>query len=220
MAFSKHFQSIFQTISLVARRLVVSAVLLGPAIPAYAGKFNPLLSPGDPSPSLGKLIGTDGKEHAWEEWKEAEVLVIAFTCSSCPTAVDYEDRMISLAKLLGEKKGALVAICSNDSSKAKEDDLEGMKARAAKKKFPFVYLRDPDQKMATAFGATVTPEFIVLNRERKVVYLGALDDSSDPLGVKVRYVEEAIAASLAGKTPAVAETPPRGCRVRVPRKRE
>jgi flagellar motor component MotA len=49
--------------------------------------------------------------------------------------------------------------------------------------------------------------------------MGSLDDSTDPAGVKLRYVEDAVAAVLEGKTPAVAETVGRGCLVRYARER-
>jgi hypothetical protein len=52
-----------------------------------------------------------------------------------------------------------------------------------------------------------------------VIYLGALDDSPEGKKVTKKYVEEAVAAALAGKTPATAETPAIGCAVRKVRQR-
>jgi hypothetical protein len=59
----------------------------------------------------------------------------------------------------------------------------------------------------------------VLNKERKVVYLGALDDSPDGKNVTKKYVEDAVTAALAGKLPATTETPAVGCAVRYVRER-
>jgi hypothetical protein len=95
-----------------------------------------------------------------------------------------------------------------------------MRKRAELKKFPFAYLRDDNQQIAKAYGASVTPEFFVLDKNRRVVYMGALDDATDPAAVKVNYVEEAIAASLSGKKPEVTETVARGCLVRYGRQRK
>jgi hypothetical protein len=75
------------------------------------------------------------------------------------------------------------------------------------------------QSTAKAFGATRTPEFVVLNKERKVVYMGALDDNPDEEKAKRRYVGEAVTAALAGKLPEVTETVPIGCTVRYQRDR-
>ena len=64
-----------------------------------------------------------------------------------------------------------------------------------------------------------TPEFFVLNQQRKVVYMGAMDDATDPEKVTQRYVEAALIAALKGETPAVKETIGRGCRVRYAKER-
>ena len=197
--------------------LAISLLVLSAS--TYAGKYNPTLSPGDAAPSFEKLPGVDGVEHSLAELKDKDVLVLAFPCNSCPPAVDYEHRLLALAKLLAATNGALVAVSSNDTSRAPEDNLDGMKAKAEKKGFPFWYLRDDGQKVARVYGATFTPEFFVLDQERKVVYMGAFDDNTDPAQVKTKYVEDAVAAALAGKTPATAETVARGCAVRYERVR-
>ena len=54
-------------------------------------------------------------------------------------------------------------------------------------------------------------EFFVLNKERKVVYMGAMDDSQGK--PKVSYLEPAIEAALKGDKPAKTETRARGCGV-------
>jgi hypothetical protein len=60
----------------------------------------------------------------------------------------------------------------------------------------------------------------VLNKERKVVYLGAFDDSPDGKKIAKRYVEDAVAAALVRKPPDVTETPSVGCAVRYVRERK
>jgi peroxiredoxin len=190
------------------------------ALPAWAGKFNPTLNIGDAAPNWEKLPGVDGKQHSLADLKDKEVVVVAFTCGSCPTAVDYEDRIKALAKQLDAGgKGALVAINANDTKRAPEDTLEAMQQRAKAQEFTFVYLRDDKQTVAKAYGATTTPEFFVLNKQRKVIYMGALDDKTEPDAVKEKYVEAAIAAALAGRSPEVTETVARGCLVRYARER-
>jgi hypothetical protein len=131
----------------------------------------------------------------------------------------YEDRIIALAKKHAgpEGKAAVVAINVNT---VEEDLLPAMQERAKRKKFPFAYLFDESQKIGKAYGANYTPEFFVLDRDRKVVYMGSLDDSLDPGQVKTNFVEAAISATLAGKKPATAETVAKGCRVRYARERK
>jgi hypothetical protein len=89
-----------------------------------------------------------------------------------------------------------------------------MKERAKEKGFTFPYLYDETQKIARDFGASYTPEFFVLNKERKLIYKGAMDDRDDPAKVKVHFLEEAVEAALKGRMPATQETLGRGCRIR------
>jgi peroxiredoxin len=179
-----------------------------------AGEFNTVLSVGDAAPAWSKLPGVDGKEHSLADLKDKQAVVVVFTCNSCPAAEAYEDRIIELANR--HKDVAVVAINVNTVA---EDNLDAMKERAAAKKFPFAYLYDQSQKIAKDFGAAGTPEFFVLSPQRKIVYMGAMDDEEDPAKVKHRYVEDALTATLAGKAPAVAETYAPGCRIRWTRPR-
>jgi peroxiredoxin len=185
---------------------------------AAAGEYNPVLSVGDPAPVWKDLPGIDGKKHSLADLKEKQAVVVVFTCNSCPYAVDYEDRIIAFARRHGgpESKVALVAINVN---KIEEDSLPKMQERAKLKGFNFPYLYDDTQKIAKDFGATFTPEFFVLDKDRKVVYMGAMDDKTDPAQAKVNYVQEAVDAALAGAKPATGETVARGCTIRYARER-
>src|SRR3954453_6732908 len=189
------------------------------AITATAGTYNKTLSIGDAAPDWKNLEGTDGKKHSLADFADKDVLVICFTCNTCPYAVDYEDRLIALAKKFAAEgnRCALVAINAN---KVKDDLLPAMQERAKTKGFNFPYLHDETQQVARSYGATYTPEFVVLNKERKVVYLGAMDDSPDGKNITKRYLEDAVAAILAGKQPEVTETPAVGCAVRYVKERK
>jgi peroxiredoxin len=95
-----------------------------------------------------------------------------------------------------------------------EDSLPKMKEHAQEKGFNFPYLFDESQKIARDFGATYTPEFFVLDKDRKVVYMGALDDRNDPAKATVHYLEAAVQAALKGEKPPYPETVARGCLIR------
>ena len=181
-----------------------------------AGEFNSVLKIGDAAPAWNKLPGADGKEHSLEDIKDKKAIVVIFTCNSCPVATAYEDRIIALAKKY-EKDVAVVAINVN---KVPADSLEKMKARAEEKGFPFPYLYDDTQKIAKDFGAQFTPEFFLLNAERKIVYMGGMDDSSEPEKVTKHYLEPAIEASLKGEKIEKTETQAIGCRVRFAREKK
>ncbi len=201
-------------------RVAATAALLIALLPAWAmgGKYNPTLSIGDAAPSWNKLPGVDGKEHARDDLKEKEVVVLFFTCNSCEYAIDYEDRIIAIAKKYAapDSKVAFVGVNVN---RIEADSLPKMKEKAEQKGFPFAYLFDESQQIAKDFGASTTPEFFVLNQERKVIYMGSLDDKPDAKAATVNYVQLAIEAALAGKEPKTTETVPIGCLVRYERRR-
>lgn len=199
-------------------RLLLAALLLALAAPpAGAGKFNKKLNIGDAAPAWDKLEATDGKKYSLADFNDKDVLVIVFTCNSCIVAETYEERLIAFAAECN-KPGGKVGFVAINVNTGKDDALPAMKERAAKRKFGFTYLYDPSQKIAVAFGATFTPECFVLNKDRKVVYMGAFDDrpSGDP---KAKHVADAAAAALAGNPATPAETSAAaGCKIKFNKK--
>lgn len=206
----------------------------------HAGKYNRDMDIGETAPTWTKLPGVDGKEHSLSDLKDKDVVVVAFTCNSCPYAEDYESRLIDFANRYCVAKSSLkkqqdeteaserqnssqdkprVALIAINVNKVEEDLLPAMKKRAEAKKFPYPYLFDETQQLPKEYGALWTPEFFVLNKERKVVYMGAFDDSTDASKVTKRYVESAVVATLEGKEFEVAETYAVGCRIRFERRR-
>ena len=201
-------------------RVVVTTILLALGYPRFsaAGEYNPVLNIGDKAPAWKELPGVDGKKHSLSDLKMRDVVVLAFICNSCPYAVDYENRLITFAKK-HSGKDSKVALVTVNVNKVEEDLPPKMKEKAEAKGFKFPYLFDETQKIANDYGAGFTPEFFVLNKNRKVVYMGAMDDSPNADKVKRRYVEEAVAAALLDKLPEVKETVPIGCRIRIERTR-
>lgn len=201
------------------KSLISCFVLCAAAVAtADAGEFNEVLSIGDAAPTWTNLPGTDGKSHSLADHKDRDVLVVIFTCASCPTAVDYEDRINALVKRHGGDlgKAAIVAVCVN---RVPGDTLPDLTARVKERKMAFHFLHDESQKIARDFGAIFTPEFYVFDRQRKLVYMGALDDVTDASKARRNFVDEAIASVLNGEQPTVKETIARGCRVRYARER-
>jgi peroxiredoxin len=178
-----------------------------------AGEFNSSRNIGDDAPPWKDLPGVDGKNHSLADLDKKPVVVV-FTCNSCPIATDYEDRIIAIAKKFADQVN-FVAINVN---RVPEDSLAKMKTRAEAKKFPYPYLFDESQQIAKDYGAVFTPEFFVLNADRKIVYMGGLDDNSDASQVKTKYLDPAIEAVLKGAKPETQETAARGCRIRFARR--
>lgn len=188
------------------------------ASPLSAGKYNRVLSIGDSAPHFEGLEGVDGRQYALDDFADKKVLVVAFTCNTCPYAVDYQDRLNEFARQHAGDDSP-VGIIAINANTIPEDRLPAMKQRAEEEEFVFPYVSDPTQKIAKAFGAAWTPEFFVLDQQRRVIYMGAFDDSADRAKVEKQYVEPAVEAALAGKEAAVSETPAVGCTIRFERSR-
>lgn len=179
---------------------------------ARAGKFYEGPSIGDAAPDFANLVGTDDKQHSLGEYASAKAVVVIFTCNHCPVAIANEDRIIALQKDYADKGVQVVAINVNNLP---EDTLEPMKVRAAEKKFNFPYLYDSSQKSARAFGAAVTPHVYLLDGQRKIAYMGAIDDSAvEPEKVSKQYLRDALDAVLAGTAPMRPETKAAGCGIK------
>ena len=177
-----------------------------------------------------KLPGVDGKQYSLESFRDAEVLVVVFTCNHCPTAQAYEERIKQLAADYKDKKVALVAISPNDPEAVRLDELgysdvgdslDDMKVRAKDQDFNFPYLYDgEDQKVSLAYGPVATPHVFVFDRGRKLRFVGRIDDSEKPDRVKSHDTRNAIEALLAGKPVPVEKTKTFGCSIKWSDKRD
>lgn len=204
---------------IAGRFLVATSIALATAFCApnnFAGEYNSVLSTGDSMPAWTELPGTDGELHSSSTLNDQDVVVVVFTCNSCPYAIDLDDRLVALSKRYEKKSFALVAINVNLID---EDRMPAMKEKAEQKKFTFPYLFDQSQGIAKSFGAKYTPECFVFDDERKLVYQGSMDDSPDGTSVSKRYVIDAIEAAFRDSLPATKESVPIGCRIRFKRER-
>ena len=130
----------------------------------------------------------------------------------------YEDRINDLHNTFAAKGYPVLAINPNDPEVVPEDDMAGMKQRAAEKGFKFPYLFDEGQKIYPVFGATRTPEVYLLKNEggkMVVAYSGAIDDNhKNADAVKAKYVEDAIEAVTNDKDPDPSFTKAVGCTIK------
>jgi peroxiredoxin len=171
------------------------------AVPSFAAE----LAPGEKAPEFKGLKGVDGKEYSLGDLKDAKAVVVCFTCNICPVSVAYEDRFVEFTKKYKDKGVAFVAINCN----TKTEDLAAMKTRAEDKGFNFPYVFDESGKVATEYGARVTPHIFVLDGKRQVQYVGSFDDKQkEP---SKHYVADAVDSILAGKSVATTQTKAFGC---------
>ena len=175
------------------------------------------LAVGDTAPNFS-LKNIDGKTVSLDSYENAKGYVVIFTCNTCPYAVMYEQRIIELHVKYAAKGYPVIAINPNDPEVKPGDSFEKMQQRASAKEFPFAYLFDDGQAVYPAYGATKTPHIYLLDADKTVQYIGALDNNpQDAEAVSTRYVEDAIAALEAGNKPATTFTKAIGCSIKVKR---
>ena len=177
--------------------------------PVQAGKFNRVLNIGDAAPAWGDLKSVDGRALALSDFAESSAIVVVFFANRCPVSQLYSQRLSALADDFRDRKVAVVAISVSHSE---ADQFEAMQIRSRQQQFRFEYLQDLSQESARRFGATCTPHAFVLDRERKIAYMGAIDDNfRQPDQVAEPYLRLALDALLKGEKPEIRETRQTGC---------
>lgn len=200
--------------------ILITAIIA--AAPALAGKYNEVMSIGDPMPSFDNLPTVEGKPISSSDLDQDVVVLISLS-TSCPFSRGTEKDIIALTDKYKDKSVKIVAMSFNVNGM---DKLPGMKKRAKQSGFNFTYLRDESQELGRALGTSVTPEFFVFDKERKLVYTGLIHNSpameqGPGESVYLRgepkdfYVEDAIDNALAGTEDKikVRETAAYGCTV-------
>jgi peroxiredoxin len=157
------------------------------------------------------LPGVDGRTHTLADYADVPALALVQSCNHCPYVQAWEGRMNALQREFGPRGFALVAISSNDADSYPEDSFDAMQARAREQGFDFDYLYDESQEIARTLGSERTPEVFLFDRDRRLVYHGAIDDSRNEDAVTQQYLRDAVEAVLAGEEPPVADTMPVGC---------
>jgi len=169
---------------------------------------------GEQAPDF-RLPATDGRTWSLDDFKDARVLVVFFTCNHCPYVIG-SDEVTRATALKYEPHGVrFVGINSNSENTKPEDSFEHMVKRMEEHRFPWVYLRDESQEIAKAYGALRTPHFYVFDENRKLVYTGrGVDNPRDTSQMTVNDLDNALADVIAGRPVAVPLTNPIGCNVK------
>ena len=205
------------------RRFLLLAALISISAISSANAADPAgfktLAIGDAAPDF-KLPGVDGKDYTLQSFAGAKLLLVVFTCNHCPTAQAYEERIKQLQAEYKDKGVALVAISPNDPAAVRLDELgytdlsdsfEEMKIRAKDHNFAFPYLYDGEtQQTSLDYGVLATPQVYLFDQQRKLRYVGRIDDS-DVKAVTSHDARNAVEALLAGQPVPVEMTRTFGC---------
>jgi peroxiredoxin len=161
------------------------------------------------------LPATDGKSYALEDFGDAKMLVVFFTCNHCPYVIGSDENTRTVAERFADQGVRFVAINSNSKNTYAEDDFGHMVARMEEYTFPWIYLHDESQKVAETYGALCTPHFYVFDDTRKLIYTGrAIDNPRTWEDSTTHELVDALGDHLAGNPIHVSITNPIGCNVK------
>jgi AhpC/TSA family len=199
----------------LARISMGLAIALG-ASTAFAGEGATPLALGAKVPmATTKMKNVDGKMVAIADVTGKAGTLVIFTCNHCPFAKGWEERIVELGNAYSKKGVGVILINSNDPARYTEDGLPEMQTRAHTRGLLVPYVVDDTSAVARAFGATVTPEAFLFDRNGKLAYHGTIDDNHrDPAKVQSRYLKDALDAVVTGKAPALPETKSLGCGIK------
>lgn len=161
------------------------------------------------------LPATDGKNYRLEDFADAEILVVFFTCNHCPYVLGSDEATRQTTEKYQDRGVKFIGINSNSANTYAEDDFEHMIKRMEEHNFPWVYARDESQEVAKAYGALRTPHFYIFDKKRELVYTGrGVDNPRDASLATVNDLDNAL-EELVNKLPvSVPLTNPIGCNVK------
>lgn len=166
------------------------------------------------------LPDATGKSVSLDAYK-GKYVVLEWTNPGCPFVRKHYDSG-NMQKLQAEytKKG-VVWLSIDSSAPGQQGYLAGDDAKKAKEgeyKAASALLLDPDGKVGHLYGATNTPDMVIVDPEGKVVYTGAIDSIASPktddIAKATNYVQTGLDEALAGKPLSKSMSKPYGCGVK------
>jgi peroxiredoxin len=206
----------------VAILIAVAAVAAGfvavPAARAAAsteGKKG-LLAMGSRAPDFALPDVMTGKIVRRDDFKDQTAFLVVILCRHCPYVKHIRQNLVNFGRDYAGKRLAIVGISSNDPAAYPEDSPESLKEMAVSEGFTFPVLFDGTQEVAKAYTAVATPDFLLFDKDRKLVYRGQYDDArpGNTLTVTGKDVRTAVDAVLAGKPVSADQKHAVGCSIK------
>ena len=162
------------------------------------------------------LPNVDGRVVGLADVAGPKGTLVMFICNHCPFVKHVAAELAALGRDYLPRGIGMAAINSNDVATHPADSPEQMVREAEERGYPFPYLYDASQEVAKDYHAACTPDFLLFDSTRGLVYRGQLDASRPGGDVPVtgRDLRAAIEALLEGRPPSSAQTPSMGCNIK------
>jgi thioredoxin-related protein len=142
-------------------------------------------------------------------------LLVMFSCNTCPYVIKNQSRTKSVCAFAKDKNLGVIILNANEGGRNNGESLADMQAYAKQQSYDWYYALDSDNELADAFGATRTPECFLFDKNGKLVYHGAIDDSpADITEVKRNHLKQAITDMTSGNGISIKESRSVGCSIR------
>jgi thioredoxin-related protein len=162
-----------------------------------------------------KMQDISGKNVAMKDAKKDNGILVMFSCNTCPYVVKNQERTLAISKFATENKVGVIILNSNEALRADDDSYAAMQTYAKAQGYQWNYVVDKNHEVADAFGANRTPECFLFDRNLKLVYHGAIDNSpQDETAITRVHLKEAINEMVAGKEVTVKESRSVGCTIK------
>jgi peroxiredoxin len=140
--------------------------------------FPDLLPAGAPAPDFALPEVISGDLRSLQDLVGPKGTLIVFLCAHCPYVVHVRGKLAELALEFFPQGISTVGISSNDPVAYPDDSPENLRRMAEECDLPFPVLFDGTQETARAYTAACTPDFFLLDGDRRLAYRGRLDASS------------------------------------------
>jgi len=162
-----------------------------------------------------KLKDISGKEITLSEIKKENGILVMFSCNTCPYVIGNQSRTKEINAYAIKNNIGVILLNANEGDRNNGNSLEDMRSYAKAQGYTWPYAVDKNSELADAFGASRTPECYLFDKNNKLVYHGAIDDSPGDIGsVKRQHLKNAIDEMIAGKNISVKETRSVGCSIK------
>ena len=178
-----------KTQALVTWTACILLAIAGPRV--FGAEEQPARTPLGKRVQSFELRDFRGKSYSLDDFKDKQILVVAFLGTECPLALQYAPRLAQLSERIAERGVAFVGIDSNQ-----QDSITELAGYAKIHEIKFPLLKDVGNMVADQLGAVRTPEVFVLDHDRVVRYWGRIDDQYIPGRQRKQATREDLALAV------------------------